>query len=175
MENEAKVKSANYKILHFAPEPPIEAKLKQLKNIQYISADINPAYADLKVDITSIQFDSNTFDIIICSHVLGHVENEQQALKELYRVLKPEAWVLIMTNIFDIPVTLEDKKAITAKQKLQAFGQDDLARLHGHDFTQRLIQEGFKVEAINYSNNFSQEQKEKFGLTRDETIYIALK
>jgi SAM-dependent methyltransferase len=173
--NEAKVETLPLKILHFAPEKFIEKKLKKLPNIQYISADINPAFADVKVDITSIPFNNNTFDIIICSHVLGHVEDESKALQELYRTLQPNACALIMTNIFDIPETIEDPTAITYEQKLKAYGQNDLARMHGHDFTQRLQKIGFKVETTDYINNFSIVERQKYGLTRNETIYMAIK
>ena len=87
-----------YKILHFAPERAIEKRLKKIRNI-YLTADINPLYADHIVDITSIPYPENYFDYIICSHVLGHVPDEERAIDEMYRVLKPGGTAIILTPL----------------------------------------------------------------------------
>ena len=42
-----------------------------------------------EIDVTRITYDSNTFDVIVCSHVLEHVPDDDKAMRELYRVLKP--------------------------------------------------------------------------------------
>jgi len=81
--------------------------LKNIKNIVYIDADINKALARNVIDITNIPYPENYFDYIICSHVLGHVPNEQLAIEELHRVLKHDGKALILTllgdNDYDFP------------------------------------------------------------------------
>jgi ubiquinone/menaquinone biosynthesis C-methylase UbiE len=42
-----------------------------------------------------IKFQNNIFDIILCSHVLEHVENESASLNEMNRVLKEEGILII--------------------------------------------------------------------------------
>ncbi len=58
--------------------------------------DIEPKDPLMKeIDVTSITYDSNTFDVILCSHVLEHVLDDDKAMRELYRVLKPNGWGII--------------------------------------------------------------------------------
>jgi len=40
--------------------------------------------------VYSLPFDDNTFDLVICSEVLEHLEDYHAAIDEIYRVLKPE-------------------------------------------------------------------------------------
>lgn len=89
LENELKLyQKDDIKILHFAPEECLTKKISAIKHVEYIDGDINPAYAQFVIDITNIKYADNYFDFIICSHVLGHVPDEIQAIKEMYRVLK---------------------------------------------------------------------------------------
>jgi SAM-dependent methyltransferase len=53
------------------------------------------------IDINAIEFDDDTFDIVIHSEVLEHVENPVHALSECRRVLKPGGSV-----VFTIPVVV---------------------------------------------------------------------
>ena len=46
-------------------------------------------------DITEIPFKSNKFDVVLIFTVLHHVPNWREALKEIYRVLKPNGIFLI--------------------------------------------------------------------------------
>ncbi|MEK7100440.1 MAG: class I SAM-dependent methyltransferase [Patescibacteria group bacterium] len=43
-----------------------------------------------KGDALNLKFKSNSFDIIICTHVYEHVEDPDRLFKEIYRVLKPD-------------------------------------------------------------------------------------
>ena len=76
-------------VLHIAPERVFEKKLKQLKNLDYITADLDPGRAMVQMDITNISYEDNFFDVILCSHVLEHIPDDRKAMRELYRVLKP--------------------------------------------------------------------------------------
>jgi len=162
----------NIKILHFAPEIALYRKLNKIKNIEYVDADINPSYARNVIDITKIPFAENYFDYIICSHVLGHVQNEQLAIKELTRVLKPNGLALIMTLISDNQLTYEDDKVVLPQAKLNIYGEADLCRLHGKDFAKRLSLNGFIVNAIDYRLNFSTEFQNKYALGNGEREII---
>lgn len=43
----------------------------------------------------SIPFENNTFDLITCFGVLHHIPNVSKVLSELYRVLKPNGYLLV--------------------------------------------------------------------------------
>ncbi len=87
------------------------AKLPDLKivGIDRNNADLNDALTSLKnmpdalsgnylvtrADINKLPFDSASFDCVICSEVLEHIPQHEEALKELVRVLKPQGSLVI--------------------------------------------------------------------------------
>lgn len=164
LQNETEVYRRSIKILHFAPEKALEQKLKAAQKSNYVSADINPAFADVVVDIQAIPFEENSFDLIICSHVLGHIPDEKKAIDEMYRVLKPGGSALILTVLDFSRKTYENPEIKTPEERLHHFGEPDLLRLHGTDFIRRLERDRVNVEQIDYAQQFSEEEKEKFRL-----------
>jgi SAM-dependent methyltransferase len=139
------------RVLHFAPEPCLSRNIRRLQNIRYIDADINPATAKHVMDITRIPFRDNSFDLIICSHVLGHVPDDAKAISELVRVLRRRGIALVMTVLDPrSPTTIEDARITTAADRLTRYGEPDLCRLYGRDFAQRLERGGFQVHTIDY-------------------------
>jgi ubiquinone/menaquinone biosynthesis C-methylase UbiE len=152
------------KVLYFAPEHCFAHKFNKYAFAEYVDADINPNYANHVINIESIPYPNNYFDFIICSHVLGHVENEQKAIEELYRVLKPDGKALIMTIIDKTKEkTFENSSITTPEDRLKYYSESDLARLHGLDFAQRLSH-CFKVEEIDYRENFDEAFQKRFSL-----------
>ena len=165
IENETDLLTGNYSLLHFAPEWPLLPFFKKNKNLDHITADINPNVAKYRIDITNIPFPDNSFDYIICSHVLGHVTDEKKAIEELYRVLKIDGTALIVTLIdLKNPHTFETPEADTSQKRLYYYSEPDLLRLHGTDFSDRLAQGGFNVETINYPLVLGEEIKQKYVL-----------
>ena len=79
----------NKKVLHFAPEQAFFNRFKKMKNLDYVTTDINSPLADVKADICNLPFEDNTFDFILCNHVLEHIEDDVKDINELYRVMKP--------------------------------------------------------------------------------------
>jgi SAM-dependent methyltransferase len=164
LERETNIFEGKKKVLHFAPERMLEKKLKSTGS-DYVSADINAAYADQVIDITSIPYPENTFDYIICSHVLGHVPNEKKAIDEMYRVLKPGGSAFILTVIDrKSESTYEDKNIRTPEEKLMHYGENDLVRLHGLDFEQRLKRSNMDIRKIDYRNTFTKSENIKYSL-----------
>ncbi len=165
LQNETDLFTKENHLLHIAPFWQLRKIFKQSTNIHYTSGDINKAYADQQMDITSIPFPDNTFDYIICSHVLGHVPNEPLAIREMCRVLKPNGTALILTLInWNSPVTYESPQVQTPQQKLKEYSEPDLERLHGADFADRLKKEGFSVTPINYAQTLSEETMHHYSL-----------
>ena len=162
----------NISILHFAPEEGLFNKLRKIRNVEYVDADINPAYARTIIDITSIPYPDNYFDYIICSHVLGHVPNEALAIREMHRVLKDSGTALILTLLNNTGGTIEDETARSAKEKLERYGEPDLERLHGNDFEKRLKNGGFKTRVIDYRTRLSKETQHRNCLGNGEREII---
>lgn len=166
----------NY-LLQIAPHWQLRKIFRQSKNIHYVNGDLNPACADEQMDVTAIPYPDNTFDYVICSHVLGHVPNEALGIRELRRVLKPTGTALILTLVnWNSPTTYESDANQTPEQRLKAYSEPDLVRLHGADFADRLRKEGFTVEPIDYTRTMSEEENRHYSLgNKDREIIFCCK
>lgn len=95
LKNRLDVAHCSGKVLHVAPEGHLKAMLQAQTNLDYLTADLRPDRGMVKMDITDITFPANTFDAIVCSHVLEHVNDDHRAMAELFRVLKPGGWAIL--------------------------------------------------------------------------------
>lgn len=150
------VLTAPVKMLHFAPEDQFQKLLKDAPNIDYTSADLDMPTAMVKMDITNITFPDDTFDVILCNHVLEHVPDDAKAMSELYRVLKPGGWAILQTPMSKAEKTFEDLEVTDPKQREKLFGQNDHVRTYGQDKKDRLEAAGFNVTLDPYLFNLGE-------------------
>lgn len=160
-------------VLHIAPEPCFMKRFETQHGERYITADLESPLAKVKMDIHEIPFPENHFDVVLCNHVLEHVQNDIQAMSEIKRVLKPGGWAILQVPFFSpVPeVTIEDPTITHPREREIAFGQDDHVRKFGRDYAQRIERAGLKAVA----DDFAKSQPEKFGLQKAEIIYLGLK
>lgn len=153
------------RVLHFAPEPQLAKRLRRVHGSGYYSADLNPQLADHPQDIQHLTLADGAFDWVICAHVLGHVPDEAQAMRELHRVLAPGGTALVLTlQDHNLPHTYSDASHDTPPARLAAYGEPDLLRRHGLDFAQRLVTAGFEVTQVDYRTHFSAADRTRFAL-----------
>jgi SAM-dependent methyltransferase len=95
------------KVLHVAPEAPLSDVLENTDSIDYLSADLGREDVMAAMDITDIRYPDDTFDVILCSHVLEHVPEDRKARGEFFRVLKPSGWAILQVPIL-AETTFED-------------------------------------------------------------------
>jgi SAM-dependent methyltransferase len=137
------------RILHLAPEPILERRLKALPRVSYLGADLNPGEGQVRADVTDLPFADASFDMILCSHVLEHVREDRRAMSELYRVLAPGGRAILQHPIDHTrAVTFEDPSVATPRARRRAYGQRDHVRIYGRDFRQRLEDAGFRVTVV---------------------------
>jgi len=169
-------KDDNLKLLHVAPEQCFYPIFKKQKNLDYITADIVSPIADLHFDLHDIPLKENSFDVIFCNHVLEHVEDDHQCMKELYRVMKKGGWGIFQVPIdYNNKITYEDPKIISSNDREKHFWQKDHVRLYGLDYPNRLEKAGFKIDVFDPKDSLSEIDHEKLRLNSLELIFIARK
>ncbi len=147
-----------------------------MKNLEYITTDLNSPIADVKADICDLPFSNNEFDFIICNHVLEHIPDDTKAMQELYRILKPGGLAILQVPYnSDLEKTFEDDSITDPKERARIFGQYDHVRVYGMDYFEKLRSIGFKVEAVDYTKKFSDQDIQKFRLALGELIPVCRK
>jgi SAM-dependent methyltransferase len=167
---------ASLKVLHIAPEPILQKKFSALPNLEYISADLESQIAMRKFDITAIPFEDNTFNVIICYHVLEHIQDDANALRELFRVLKPNGWALLQSP-WDRhrEVTYEDPAITTPEARWRAFGQKDHVRIYGRDYIQRIESAGFRLNLDEFAGEMPVSEVNRYGIKSNEILFLGRK
>ena len=176
LQSETDFFTKNYKVLHIAPEQEFLRKFKKMKNLDYTSADLFSPIVDVKADILDLPFADESFDVVICNHVLEHIEDDRKAMSELYRVMKKGGWGILQVPMKNsLEKTYEDFTITDPKERQKHFGQYDHVRWYGMDYFDRLKSVGFDAEANFYSQKFSDADIKKFGLNRNEILPIVRK
>ncbi|MCK4374627.1 MAG: methyltransferase domain-containing protein [Candidatus Brocadiae bacterium] len=164
------------KVLHVGPRPYLQRRFRQLENLDYLSVDISSPMAMVKMDITNIALPDSQFDCIICHHVLEHVPDDERAMTELYRVLRPGGWAILQSFIDpDRDRTFEDPSVVSAEERTRLFGQGDHVRVYGRDYKERLEGAGFTAKADDFVTTLGDEAVRRHGLPKDELVYFCTK
>lgn len=159
-------------VLHFAPEPFLAQRLRTMSSC-YVSFDISSARGvDIRGDATRLPFRDATFDVVLCSHVLEHVRDDAQAMREMRRVLRPGGWAVV-----DVPLlssnraTLEDLHA-DVRTRREVYLQEDHVRLYGtDDFPDRLVAAGFSVEVLSATDIVGRGVRRR-GIQPDRVLHL---
>lgn len=176
LKNETDFFTENLKVLHFAPEQAFYKKFRKMKNLDYTTTDLNSPIADVKADICALPFKDNEFNFIICNHVLEHIPDDTKAMEEIYRVLAPGGTAILQVPYkASLDTTFEDDTITDPKERALIFGQYDHVRVYGMDYFEKLRTIGFKVEAVDYTNQFSKSEIEKYRLPIGELLPVCRK
>jgi SAM-dependent methyltransferase len=160
------------KVLHVAPEQCFYKILKKMPNLQYVTADLESPLADVKLDLQDMPLPDNDYDMVICNHVLEHVPDDRKAIREIHRVLKPSGMaIMLVPTAFSMEKTYEDPSITSPAEREKHFRQKDHYRLYGKDFLERVKEAGFIVPTVNYIDEVSAEDKERYRLPEMEFMY----
>jgi SAM-dependent methyltransferase len=166
------------RVLHFSPEFGLAKKFHDLCGDRYYPCDLEPEkyksrfFQTKFIDLSKrlIQFEDNSFDLIIHNHVLEHVPYEIGLIfEELNRILKPGGM-----HFFSIPIsgewTRENlSKDISDSYRQKNFGQHDHVRIFGWKSMRDLLRsicenyDGLPLRPIQY---FTPEELERARIPR---------
>ncbi len=178
LRHRTRIFTQHARLLHVAPEPKLASIFHAQRHIDYVTCDLCDNSVTVRTDITSLPFTDDSFDAILCNHVLEHVFDDRKAFSELFRVLRPGGWALLTVPIsLALEETSEDPTIDTALKREAAFGQPDHVRLYARDFKNRLARAGWTVNTFEWS---AEEMdfggcKNRFGLIENDIIYVAAK
>lgn len=141
----------------------------------YITGDLIPGKADEITDLTALSFREETFDYIMCNHVLEHIPDEAKAFSEIRRCLKPNGQLIISFPICTDQDTVEDALAVTAEDRVKRYGQSDHFRLYGRDSATHLKSYGFVVEEYKVNQILTEAELQSLGLIEKDTVFICTK
>jgi SAM-dependent methyltransferase len=176
LKSETDFFSKSLSLLHFAPEQAFYKRFRKLKNLDYTTTDLNSPLADVKADICDLPFEDNSFDVILCNHVLEHIPDDTKALNEIYRILKPNGWAILqIPQDYNRQETFEDNSITDPRERTKIFGQYDHVRVYGLDYFYKLKQVGFEVKPITYTDNFSAHERDYYRLPEKEIIPLVIK
>jgi SAM-dependent methyltransferase len=166
------------KILHFAPERKLKEKIATLQPKEHIKGDLMPFDKDMIViDATAIQFEDNYFDVVICNHVLEHIPDYKKAMKEIWRVLKPNGSAILQTPVSRLlQQNFEDVAINTDKLRLTFYGQEDHARVFSEQqFYKDLAETGFQLNIQKNDSLFDEHTCNRYGVNKKEDLVWVIK
>ena len=163
-------------LLHIAPEVALKRKFEQHYGKEYanhyLTADLESPLAKLHFDIQNIPLGDKSVDVVICNHILEHIEDDRKALRELHRILRPNGWgVVLVPQDYNRETTFEDDTITSPEERARVFGQYDHRRIYGRDYANRLRECGFEVEEIEYEKRLSEGERTQYA-TGKERLYI---
>lgn len=168
--------SDKLKVLHIAPEYCFIKRFKALKNLDYITGDLESPLADIKMDVNAIPFEDNSFDLVFCNHVLEHIPDDIHAMREIQRVLRPGGWAILQVPMKPgAELTDEDISITDPRERERRFLQSDHFRLYGLDYADRLRKAGFDVHIDTMTESMPEAEMKRYALMQGEHLYVGIK
>jgi SAM-dependent methyltransferase len=161
-----------------APEKPLQSILSTQEGLEYVTGDLSRDDVMVKADLHDLPFPGNSFDAVICNHVLEYLADDQKAMAEVLRVLKPGGWAILQEQIaLALETTYEEPRRLTPPEQLALYGEPGHVRLYGKDYHKRIEEVGFLVVVFQWSTEVERfgGTGNTFGLLEGESVYVGFK
>jgi SAM-dependent methyltransferase len=164
-------------ILHIAPEAALSERIVSHKPRLYIKGDYSPRAADIqKIDVTAIPFPDESFDVIICNHVLEHVGDDLTALSEMHRVLRPGGCAVLQTPYSNfLARTFTDPAIDSDELRQRYYGQEDHVRLYGRDLFDRFRRAGLTPHIEAHESRLAEFDPVYYGVNPAEDLLLVVR
>jgi len=170
-------RAVRHRIVEFAPSLALSRKLRRHPLLDYRNADLFRRTVDDRIDITDMRpYADNSLDMFVCSHILEHVPDDRKAMRELFRVLKPGGFGIVMVPlVHGVDETHEDPAINTEALRWKYYLSGDHVRQYGkRDFPARLRAAGFQVDQLGI-DWFGAEAFQRAGIAADSILYVVRK
>ncbi len=167
--------TTHLRLFQVSPNYCLSRRFRTLPNIDYVGGDLHHhRNVRIKMDLPATPLKSDSFDAVLCIHVLEHIQEDRKAIHELYRVLKPGGWAGISAPIRLDQKTYEDPTIKSPEERERAFGETVHVRYYGYDLGTRLEEAGFYVKFFS-GKEVDRADMQKYGLRDDEHIFFCSK
>ena len=159
------------RVLHTAPEPCLEPRLRGRPNLRYRSIDRFNPFADLSADLTAIPLPDASVDLVISCHVLEHIPDHRAAMRELARVLRPGGQAIVMVPNDDRPVTEEGADVASPAERMRRFGHPYHYRNYGLDILDFLAEAGLPAQRVSSKRFLTGHKRRRFRINRNDLFH----
>jgi SAM-dependent methyltransferase len=162
-----------HRVLDVGPSPGLSRALAERDDLYYVSVGIDTGTPHLSVvgDIRALPFAERSFDVVLCQHVLEHVDDDRRSLAEIRRVTKNCGWVVLSVPMRLDQTTHEDPTVTKPEERERLFGEAGHVRMYGYDLVDRLEEAGFESSLQN-AEDIPSAECERNGLRKDEHLFI---
>ena len=164
----------DYAVLDISPARHFQHVCLDRSNLKYVSLDLSMPWSMVRADLTVAPFADESFQVILCSHVLEHIVDDEAAMGEIHRLLTAGGFALIQVPITSAR-TMEDPGITDPVARERLFGQEDHVRRYGMDILDRLVKSGLEVEAIPYALELAEAEQRRMALDPEEHLFVCQK
>jgi 2-polyprenyl-3-methyl-5-hydroxy-6-metoxy-1,4-benzoquinol methylase len=117
---------ARYRLIRFSPDPIID-------EAWFASTELSVYRGENSCDLEAIDRPDEAYDVILCSHVLEHIRDDAQALRELVRVVSPAGFILLIVPRTETGSVTDDWGFADPEKNFhyRGYGRDFDARITG--------------------------------------------
>ena len=165
-----------YRALQIAPAKSISQWIeKNCPQVKYETTDLFMQGVSFNSDIQNMkEIEDSTYDLIICSHVLEHVQDDQKALSEMKRIMKQNGRCIFLVPLWIDYDAIDEEWGLSEEENWKRFGQGDHCRRYGKRALLDRLEKYFYVTQLG-KEYFGEEIFEQEGLTDTSNLYLLTK
>lgn len=158
------------KVLDIAPQPCVE-QLCRRRGWEYLSSDLDSPTAMIHADLRAMPMADNSFDAIVCFHVMEHIADDIPAYREIGRLLRPDGFGVICVPLGEGPT----QEGAPRSEWSRLYGRYDHVRLYGLDIVDRMVRGGLAVEIVDTHAYFAEAEQTRHGLRGDDRYLFVVR